>query len=85
MPTILEEGEEVLTRTDDRHVANGGRNRNGGEANAPAPQEQAPPTIINLFDPAQALEMALRAPLGSRVILNHVRENPAAFKAALDG
>jgi hypothetical protein len=73
---IAKKGEEVLTENDPRH-----RNNGGGSTRAAAPSGNV--TLINLSDPAEVLEHALRAPAGERVLINHVRNNAGAFKAAL--
>jgi len=75
VPIIAERGEEVLTTADPRHRANGGLQ---GPSASPAGV-----TLINVTDPAQVLEQALRTPAGEKVFINHVRDNQNAFKAAL--
>jgi hypothetical protein len=40
-------------------------------------------SIFNTFDTGEVFEMALRTPIGEKVLINHVRENSAAFKALL--
>lgn len=74
VPAVLRKGEEVLTAQDPRHRANGGMSGGSGETR-----------VINVFDSAAALESALATPMGGRAILNWVRENPRAFKAAMEG
>lgn len=74
VPTILQRGEEILTRGDTRHRANGG----GAGGSNPGGV-----TVVNTFDPADALERALRSPQGEKVLFNFVRENPEAFKASI--
>lgn len=71
VPTILRQGEEVLTETDPRHRANGGGG--GGKSTK----------VINMFDAASFLGAALAEKIGEEAVLNYVRANPAAFKAAL--
>ena len=63
VPAILERGEEVLTRADPRHSRNGG--------GAPA---QGDVKIVNVGDPAAALEAALADRAGQKVILNFLYE-----------
>ena len=41
--------------------------------------------VVNLFDSASFLSEALNSKVGEKAILNWVRANPAAFKAALGG
>jgi hypothetical protein len=40
-------------------------------------------SIFNTFDPGTVFEMALRTPIAEKVLINHVAENAAAFKAVL--
>ncbi|MBI5940055.1 MAG: phage tail length tape measure family protein [Caulobacterales bacterium] len=68
--TILEKGEEVVTSDNPRHVGNGGGRR--GDVK-----------VVNVFNPADVLEQALGTTAGERVLVNYVRQNKAAFKAAL--
>lgn len=63
VPAILQRGEEVLTRADPRHRRNGG--------GAPAKNDLK---IVNVMDPAQALEMALSDRAGQKVVLNFLNE-----------
>jgi len=76
MPAILQKGEEVLTRNDPRHIANGGGGGGGGAANV---------KVVNVFDPAEALRMALQTKVGEQVMLSWVRDNQAAFGGAASG
>lgn len=71
VPAVLTRGEEVLTTNDPRHRANG-VGRSGGDVK-----------VVNVFDPADALERGLKTETGERVLLNFVRQNSAAFKAAI--
>ena len=71
VPAILETGEEVLTASDPRHVANGGAG--GGSA----------PTIINAIDSASFVNEALNTKAGGKAILNYIQANSSAVKAAL--
>jgi hypothetical protein len=75
VPTILQRGEEVLTSADPRHRNNGGMS-GGGPSGGNT-------TVINVFDPAEALEQALRRPGGERTLINHVRNNSDGFNSAL--
>lgn len=72
VPTILRQGEEVLTETDPRHRANGGA-VGGGKGTK----------ILNFFDAASFLSAALADKIGEEAVLNYVKNNPAAFKAAM--
>lgn len=72
VPAILRVGEEVLTEDDPRHRANGGTGGAGPSTR-----------VINMFDAPSFLSEALNSKLGEETILNFVRANPGAFKAAL--
>jgi Prophage tail length tape measure protein/Cell Wall Hydrolase len=74
VPSILKRNEEVLTRDDPRHRLNGGM---GGPA-APTPVN-----IINTFDPGEFMSKALGVAEGEKAILNFMRANSRAVKAAL--
>ncbi|MEO0828844.1 MAG: phage tail length tape measure family protein [Pseudomonadota bacterium] len=73
VPSILRKGEEVLTQNDSRHRANGGM----GGGSTPAIK------IVNAVDGADALTQALNTKAGEKVILNYVKNNAAALKAAM--
>ncbi len=70
VPAILKRGEEVLTETDPRHMANAG----GGDGGS---------TIINAIDSASFVEEALKSTRGRKAILNFMRANPSAVRSAL--
>ena len=76
VPTILQRNEEVLTTGDPRHRFNGGLSPR-------APAAGGNTRVINVFDAPAALEAAMRTPAGEKAILNHVRDNPQAWNAAL--
>lgn len=71
IPAILERGEEVLTRDDPRHVANGG----GGAA----PNIK----IVNTIDARDAVSQGLNTKVGEKALLNVIRMNSRAVKVAL--
>lgn len=75
VPAILEVGEEVLTEQDSRHSKNLGK---GGSDGASGRTK-----IVNMFDAASFLSEAMHSAIGEETILNFVRANPAAFKAAM--
>ncbi len=75
VPIIAKKGEEMLTQDDPRHMLNG-----GGKAGAAT---QRAMTIINTFDPAEAVERALSTPRGEEVLVNAVRAKRTEVKAAL--
>lgn len=70
VPIIAKRGEEVLTENDPRHRGNGGM---GGQQIK----------IVNAIDSASVVQEGLRGDAGTRAILNVVRANKAAFKAAI--
>lgn len=70
IPAILERGEEVLTRDDPRHSANGG-------------QAQANVKVVNAFDAPGFLNAALNTRDGEQVIMNFVRANSGAIRTAI--
>ena len=78
VPIIAQQGEEMLTRDDPRHMLNGG----GKDGSTGAAAKKAM-TIINTFDPAEAVERALSTPRGQEVLVNAVRERNTEVKAAL--
>lgn len=71
VPAVLQKGEEVLTRDDPRHIMNGG---GGGRGDV---------KIVNAFDAGDMLSQGLNTKNGEAAVLNLVRSNPGAFKAAL--
>jgi len=77
VPIIAKQGEEMLTRDDPRHMLNG-----GGMGGSGKDQKKAM-TIINTFDPAEAVERALATPRGQEVLVNAVREKRTEVKAAI--
>ena len=76
VPSVLMQGEEVLTRDDPRHILNGGGGGGGGNGDV---------RIVNTFDAADFFSKAANSKSGVRDILNMVRENPRAFKSAMSG
>lgn len=79
MPAVLEIGEEVVTQDDPRHIDNLGKNGSGGK------QQSNRTRILNFFDAPSFLSAALDSAKGEETILNFIRNNPAAFKQAMDG
>ena len=76
VPTILERGEEVLTRDDPRHIFNGG----GKETSAGATMT---PRIVNAIDGASFLEEAMKDKRGQETILNYIQANRSSVRGAL--
>ena len=71
VPAVLQNGEEVLTANDPRHVANGG----GG-----SPQNIK---IINTIDSGSMVSEGLSTADGERALFNFVRANKASLKQVL--
>jgi len=69
VPAILERGEEVLTRDDPRHVANG-----GGAVNV---------KVVNAIDAGDFVSQGMNTDVGQEAILNYIRSNSSAVRAAL--
>lgn len=72
VPSVLMRGEEVLTRDDPRHIMNGGGS--GGAGNV---------KIVNAFDEGDVISKAMETKAGEKAVLNLVKRNPRAFKAAI--
>ena len=72
VPAILEQNEEVLTRSDPRHTLNGGRN--SGTPNV---------KVVNLFDNADVVSAGLETSVGEKAFINLVRRRSSDIKAAL--
>lgn len=72
VPTILEKGEEVLTRNDPRH-----RYNQGSEGQ---PQGVK---IINAIDSSSVVAEGLNAPQGQKAFINFIRANKAQVKSVL--
>lgn len=72
VPAVLMRGEEVLTRDDPRHMMNGGGGGAGGNVK-----------IVNAFDVGDAVSKGMETRAGEKAILNLVRNNPRAFRAAM--
>jgi tape measure domain-containing protein len=79
VPAVLKRNEEVLTTSDPRHRFNGGGMGGGGTVKG------GDTKIVNAFDTSSFLEESLKTRTGERAILNFVRANPGAFKAAMGG
>jgi uncharacterized protein (TIGR02594 family) len=76
--TILQRNEEVLTEADPRHAFNG-----GGRGGAGGRSVQPSVKIVNAIDHGQMLSEAMKTDVGERAILNHVRGNQRAWRAAM--
>ena len=69
VPAVLQKGEEVLTKQDPRHRDNGGLGGRNGQ----------PLTVINSFDPKQAMKDALSSAAGRRILVNAAGRERKAF------
>lgn len=69
VPAVLQKGEEVLTKQDPRHRDNGGLGGGNGQ----------PLTVINSFDPVQALRTALSSVGGRKELVNAAGRERKAF------
>lgn len=72
VPAVLRRGEEVLTADDPRHRANGGGA--GGSPNI---------KIVNAIDAGDMVQQGLNTKAGEQAILNFMRNNPGAVRAAM--
>lgn len=73
IPAILQEGEEVLTRGDPRHVLNGG----GGGDGAGGVK------IVNAIDSGDFVSHGLSTKKGEKAVMNFIRANKGAVKREL--
>ena len=71
VPTVLQKGEEVLTRGDPRHVLNGGKGGGGSFR------------IIAVDDQRAATAEALKTPQGQQAMIVNMRSNLPTIKAML--
>ena len=76
VPTILQRGEEVLTRGDPRHIFNGGGQTAGGTT-------EVTPRIVNAIDGASFMEEALKDKRGQETVLNYIQANRSTVRGAL--
>lgn len=75
VPTILEKGEEVITRNDSRHRFNGG--------GAGKPQNRERLQIINAIDSDEVVQKGLSSGKGTRTVLNMIQANRSEIKQIL--
>lgn len=71
---ILKKNEEVLTEDNPRHIKN-------WKGNAPVAVSPQDVKIVNVSNPADVLAQALADKAGQRVLMNFIRDNPAAMGA----
>lgn len=70
VPTILERGEEVLTRNDPRHVANGGG----------SPTELK---VVNTIDSGSFVSEGMNTTVGQKAVMNFIKANKGRIKGVL--
>lgn len=73
VPAVLQQGEEVLTKSDPRHSLNGGGQAGGGNNGV---------RVVNVIDP-NLVQDYLTSSAGERTILNVVERNAGAIKQKL--
>lgn len=74
VPIIAQKGEEILTRGDPRHRANGGL---GGGGAAPDIK------IINAIDAGDFVSKGLDSGVGGKALMNYIRANSGAIKQVI--
>ena len=74
MPIIAQKGEEILTRGDPRHRANGGLGGGGGGS---------PITVVNAIDAGDFVSKGLDTGVGGKAFMNFVRANSGAIKQVI--
>ena len=70
VPAVLQKGEEVITKNDPRHRDNA----NSSSSN----QQQL--TVINTFDPVEAMNLALASSSGRKVLIKAMGREQRAVK-----
>lgn len=73
IPAILQDGEEVLTQSDPRHVMN------GGGAARPVIK------VVNAFDAGSVISEGLNSAVGEETFINMVRANASTIREVLGG
>lgn len=79
VPSILERGEEILTKDDPRHMFNMGKGEKGDGGAGADPRFK----IVNAIDSSSVLEAALGSAVGEKAIINFIRANSGAVKSAM--
>lgn len=77
VPAILEKGEEVLKRSDARHILNGGGQQQQGETKLNV-------NMINTIDSPSVVAAGLSSPVGTKTLFNFIRANKTEVKSILD-
>lgn len=71
VPAVLQKGEEVITKNDPRHRDN---------ANSSSSSNQQQLTVINTFDPVEAMNLALASSSGRKVLIKAMGREQRAVK-----
>lgn len=71
VPAVLQKGEEVITKNDPRHRDN---------ANSSSSNQQQQLTVINTFDPVEAMNLALASSSGRKVLIKAMGREQRAVK-----
>ncbi|MDQ0836982.1 peptidoglycan DD-metalloendopeptidase family protein [Sphingomonas faeni] len=74
VPIIAQKGEEILTRGDPRHRANGGLGDGGVPVNL---------KVVNAIDAGDFVSKGLDTGVGGKALLNYIRANSGAVKQAI--
>ena len=74
VPIIAQKGEEILTRGDPRHRANGGLGGGGAAPNI---------KIVNAIDAGDFVSKGLDTGVGGKALMNYIRANSGAIKQAI--
>ncbi len=74
VPIIAQKGEEILTRGDPRHRANGGLGGGGGGS---------PITVVNAIDAGDFVSKGLDSGVGGKALMNYIRANSGAIKQVI--
>jgi tape measure domain-containing protein len=78
VPIIAEQGEEMLTRDDPRHMLNGGGGGNGGGQATPQSVK-----VVNAIDSGSFIDAGLNSKTGEKAILNFMRANAGTVKSII--
>lgn len=82
VPAVLEQGEEILERSDPRHIFNNGK---GGGPGGGAPGGSLNVKVVNAIDAGDFVAQGLSTSVGEKAILNWMRANSGAVKGAIGG
>jgi hypothetical protein len=77
VPTILQKGEQVLSKDDPNNILNGAGQQSSG------PAQPMGVKIVNTFDASDVVSQGLSTAAGEQAIINVVRSNRSAIKNLL--